>query len=41
MENKQDALDWALNYIRAIVGSEIEDNIEYKTAVNILESEDK
>ena len=41
MENKEEALDWALTYLRAVVGSEIEDNIEYKTAVNILESEGK
>ena len=41
MENKQEALDWALTYLRAVVGSEIEDNIDYKTAVNILESEGK
>ena len=41
MKDKHGALDWALTYLRAVVGSEIEDNIDYKTAVNILESEGK
>jgi predicted DNA-binding protein len=37
MYHTNQALDWALTYLRAVVGSDIEENEEYKQAVEILE----
>ena len=37
MKTKQDALDWALTYLREVVGVEIEDNEEYQKATQINE----
>jgi len=36
MKTKQDALDWALTYLREVVGVEIEENEEYQEAVKTL-----
>ena len=33
--NKIEALDWALTYLREVVGVEIEDNEEYQKATQI------
>jgi len=37
MKTKQDALNWALTYLREVVGVEIEDNEEYQKAIQISE----
>jgi predicted DNA-binding protein len=36
MTKKEEALDWALTYLREVVGVEIEDNEEYQQAVKTL-----
>jgi hypothetical protein len=36
MYNINEALDWALTYLRAVVGRDIDDNEEYKKAVEIF-----
>ena len=41
MKDKHGALDWALTYLRAIVGREIEENEEFKQACKILEEDIK
>lgn len=38
-DDLQDALNWALTYLQAIVGSEIENNEEYQEAMKISEGE--
>jgi hypothetical protein len=37
MENIQEALDWALTYLREAQGKEIENNQEYLEAIKLLE----
>ena len=41
MEYKQDALNWSLTYLQAVVGSDIEENEEYIKALQLSETEDK
>ena len=41
MEDKQDALNWSLTYLRAVVGSDIEENEEYIKALQLSETDNK
>jgi hypothetical protein len=39
MKNVNEALDWAVTYLRDVVGYDIENNVEYQQAVKILNND--